>query len=64
MNEHLELPQDPAMLMSYINTLLRDFYSIGGLDELCASRGIDRGRLEEKLAKAGFEYNPIQNRFW
>lgn len=64
MTDHLELPQDPAMLMSYINTLLRDFYSVGGLDHLCADRGIDRSRLEEKLRKAGFEYNERLNKFW
>lgn len=57
-----ELPQDPMMLMSWVNMKLRDEYS--SLDELCASMDIDRAALEAKLAEAGFEYNPTQNKFW
>ena len=58
------LPQDPMMLLSYINTLLRDDYAKGGLDALCADRGIDRRQLEAKLGEAGFEYSAENNRFW
>ncbi|WP_303634303.1 DUF4250 domain-containing protein, partial [uncultured Muribaculum sp.] len=50
------LPQDPAMLFSFINMKLRDEYP--SLDELCASLDIDRKLLEEKLNAAGWEYNP------
>ncbi len=50
------------ILFSYINTMLRDKYS--SLDELCDDLDIDRNRLTDKLAQAGFEYNPIQNKFW
>ncbi len=56
------LPQDPFMLMSYINTMLRDRYR--SLDELCAAMDIDRKWLENKLRKAGFEYNEPLNKFW
>lgn len=55
------LPQNPIMLMSVINTWLRDSYS--SLDQLCEDRGIDRRSLEEKLADAGFTYLPIPNQF-
>ena len=55
-------PKDPAMLMSWINLKLRDFY--GGLDELCEDLEIDRNDLEDRLAKAGFEYNSELNKFW
>ena len=44
------LPQDPAMLFSFINMKLRDEYP--SLDELCASLDIDRKLLEEKLNAA------------
>ncbi|MGM9738621.1 MAG: DUF4250 domain-containing protein [Candidatus Cryptobacteroides sp.] len=56
------LPSDPMILMSYVNTMLRDSY--GSLDELCEDKGIARPELESALARAGFEYNEAQNRFW
>ena len=55
------LPQDPFMLLSYVNTKLRDEYP--SLEELCASLGIDRSALEEKLHDAGFDYMPQANQF-
>lgn len=55
------LPNDPIMLMSVINTKLRDIYP--SLDDLCEDMDISRSELEEKLRTAGFEYDPEQNRF-
>ncbi len=49
------------MLMSMVNMWLRD--SGDTLDELCASRGIDRAALTSPLAAAGFDYDPSVNRF-
>lgn len=57
-----DYPKDPAMLMSWVNMKLRDFY--GSLDELCEDLEIDRKELEDRLAKAGFEYNAELNKFW
>lgn len=57
-----DYPKDPAMLMSWVNMKLRDFY--GSLDELCEDLEIDRNELEDRLAKAGFEYNAELNKFW
>lgn len=56
------LPNDPMMLMSFINMKLRDFYP--DLDTLCEDMDIDKGQLLEKLASAGFEYSPENKRFW
>lgn len=56
------MQSDPVMLMSVINTKLRDQYPT--LDMLCEDMQIDRTALEEKLAEAGFEYNPTANKFW
>jgi hypothetical protein len=56
------LPSDPFMLLSYVNTKLRDNFS--SLDELCASLDVNRGDLENKLKSAGFEYNDSLNKFW
>lgn len=58
------LPEDPAILLSYINTKLRDEYSATGLDGLCADMNVDRAELERRLETAGFEYNASQNKFW
>ena len=57
-----EYPKDPAMLMSWTNLKLRDYYK--SLDELCNDLEIDRNELENKLNEAGFEYNAELNKFW
>ncbi len=57
----MDFPQDPFMLLSVINTKLRDEYP--SLDELCASEDIDRDALCARLADAGFEYMPEINQF-
>ncbi|MBQ7554107.1 MAG: DUF4250 domain-containing protein [Bacteroidaceae bacterium] len=58
----MEIPQDPMILCSYINMLLRDDYP--SLDALCEDKEIDRQTLEDKLKAVGFEYDPEHNRFW
>ena len=55
------IPQDPVMLLSYVNMKLRDEYST--LDDLCSSLGAYRQELEEKLTAAGFAYDPAVNQF-
>lgn len=55
------LPSDPIMLYSYINTLLRDRYK--SLGNLCDDLSIDRKQLEQKLFDAGMEYNKEINQF-
>ncbi len=63
MTEEMDkLPQDPFMLLSYVNTQLRDVYP--SLDEFCKANDVDRALLEERLKAAGFEYNAEQNKFW
>ena len=57
-----DYPKDPAMLMSWTNLKLRDFY--GTLDDLCDELEIDRNEIEKILNEAGFEYNQELNRFW
>lgn len=55
------IPSDPMILLSYINTQLRDNYP--SLDELCECMDISRDELEQTLGKAGFEYDEAGNRF-
>ncbi|MDE5844599.1 MAG: DUF4250 domain-containing protein [Muribaculaceae bacterium] len=54
-------PQDPIMLYSYINTLLRDRYD--SLEKLCDDMEIDKKALEEKLQSVGMVYEPLTNQF-
>ncbi len=55
------LPRDPFMLLSVVNTRLRDEFD--SLDALCAALDQDRAALEEKLASIGFAYDPARNAF-
>lgn len=57
-----DCPQDPMMLLSFINMKLRDRYT--SLDALCEDMQIDRPTLESRMAEAGFEYNQQANKFW
>ena len=50
------LPQDPMILLSYLNTKLRDFYPT--LDALCDDLQIDGGE-----AAIDCRYSPERNQF-
>lgn len=56
------IPQDPFMLMSFVNMKLRDQYST--LKELCDSLNIDQEWLIAKMKEIGMEYSAENNRFW
>lgn len=49
------------MLLSIINTKLRDFYK--NLDNLCEDTNINKEELCERLKAAGFEYDKDLNKF-
>lgn len=55
------VPKDSVMLLSYINTQLRDFYP--NLDELCKTLDVDKDELENKLAAIDYRYNAELNKF-
>ena len=55
------LPADPIILLSYINTQLRDHYA--SLDALCADQDADKDAICAKLADVGYEYNASRNQF-
>ena len=57
----MNLPKDPFMLLSYINTQLRDNYP--SLTELAKSLGVDEKEIIEKLGGAGYKYDVEGNRF-
>lgn len=56
------IPNDPMMLLSWVNLKLRDFYP--SLDALCEDLEIEKTVILDKLSAAGFEYNPELNKFW
>lgn len=56
-----ELPKDSMLLLSVINTKLRDYYP--NLDLLCEELQIDSETLKKRLAEIDYEYDPEQNRF-
>jgi hypothetical protein len=55
------LPKDPIILLSYLNTQLRDFYS--NLDDLCLSLGVKKDDLIETMKSIDYEYDEDKNRF-
>ncbi|MBR6999022.1 MAG: DUF4250 domain-containing protein [Lachnospiraceae bacterium] len=55
------LPTDPEILLSVINTKLRDYY--GSLNDLCDTEDIDEEELTGRLAASGYIYDREQNRF-
>lgn len=55
------IPQDPVMLLSYINTQLRDNYR--DLDDLCDRLDVSKAEIEEKLGKIGYSYKEDLKQF-
>ena len=56
-----KLPEDPMMLASSINMLLRDG-QYEDLDDLCAAFDVERSDIDAKLAAIGMAYDPTQNK--
>ena len=52
---------DPFILLSYINTKLRDNYS--SLDLLCDDLDLDKEEIKDKLLEIGYFYNEELNAF-
>lgn len=55
------IPQDPYILLSFVNTKLRDEY--GSLEELCAALDADEAALRKTLAALNRAYDAARNRF-
>ena len=55
------LPNDPIILLSYINTKLRDAYP--SLDCVCQALCIDYTVLTEKLRASDYAYDETRNQF-
>ena len=55
------LPNDPVILLSVVNTKLRDEY--GSLQELCAALDTEESVLCSALAALDYFYDPVHNQF-
>lgn len=57
----MNLPNDPVMLLSVVNTQLRDHYS--SLEELAAAHMVEPESIKEKLSMINYEYDAAKNQF-
>ena len=57
----MSLPKDPVMLLSVVNTKLRDFYP--SLEELAKAEDVTAEEIIQKLAVINYIYDENQNRF-
>ncbi|MGN1140265.1 MAG: DUF4250 domain-containing protein [Oliverpabstia sp.] len=55
------IPKDPVMLLSFVNTQLRDYYS--SLSELCEDKQLIQKDLEKKLNLIDYYYDAGKNQF-
>ena len=57
----MSLPNDPVILLSFVNTKLRDAYK--SLDELCDDMNADKDMLINKCGSVGYLYSEERNQF-
>lgn len=57
----MDFPKDPVMLLSVVNTYLRDYHST--LEEFCENSGLSVEEITNRLAAINYHYDPGQNQF-
>lgn len=57
----MNIPNDPVMLLSFINLKLRDNYS--NLDLLCEDLDVNKEEVVNKLSSIDYEYDETTNQF-
>ncbi len=55
------IPQDPVMLLSFINLKLRDYYS--NLEQLCEDLDVNQEEITAKLESIDYRYDREKNQF-
>jgi hypothetical protein len=58
---NMTLPKDPVMLLSLINTKLRDFNS--SLDDFCKENNLNEDEIKKKLEMIDYHYDEDRNQF-
>ena len=56
-----ELPKDPMILLSVVNTKLRNHYD--SLDAFCQDMGIEKQELTDRLGQIDYGYMEERNQF-
>lgn len=57
----MDIPRDPIILVSYVNTKLRDQFT--SLEEFCQFCEINEEELRETLSSIDYQYDEITNQF-
>ncbi len=55
------LPTDSLLLLSFVNTKLRDYYPT--LESLCAAYGVGMGELCKRISYVNYFYDAKTNQF-
>lgn len=55
------MPEEPNILLSYVNLKLRDFYS--SLEAMCEDLDVSPAKVEAKLKSIGYCYDRERNQF-
>jgi len=57
----VHLPKDPLLLLSVVNTKLRDYYH--SLDALCEEMQVDKEEIINTLKGINYEYDESRHQF-
>ena len=57
----MNIPNDPVMLVSFLNLKLRDNYA--SFDALCEDLNLDPEETAQKVAAIDYHYKPEHNQF-
>ena len=57
----MNIPKDPYMLLSFINTKLRDDFDT--VDDGCETYNVHKQELQQKLNNIGYKYITNENQF-
>lgn len=57
----MNLPKDPVLLLSVVNTELRDRFPT--LERLAAAHMTEKKEIREKLEQIGYQYDAERNQF-
>lgn len=57
----MEFPKDPVMLLSVVNTKLRDYYT--SLDALCEDMQTEKQKIIDTLKGIDYEYDESRHQF-
>lgn len=57
----MDLPNDPVLLLSVVNTELRDYYP--SLDAWCEDKHVGKELIIDALKSIDYEYNSLKNQF-